>query len=170
MYNDLLGDIEKDIDRDWKYIKEDNDDKKRNKYYNEFCKLADSLIELNKKRRSFFENDNIPIYHYTREYCTVKICIGRISGKTEYILRNIDKNDLLIVYNYATKSFLERQERLKDIRIMSVNELDSNLLYSNRFNNIWVDNASYTMYGENRIDLLYSKLSHSKDQTFIFLG
>lgn len=168
MYNDILDDIEKDISGDWKDIKRDIDYKKRKEYYNEFCSLADNLIELNRKRRKSFDC-NIPIYHYTREYCTVKIDIGRISGKTEYILRNIDKNDLLIVRNYSVKLFLKNQERLKNVRIITVNELNSTFIYSNKFNNIWVDDASY-IYEKSFFGFLYMKLSHSKDQTFILLG
>lgn len=164
MYNDILDDIEEDISGDWKDIKRDIDYKKRKECYNEFFKLADDLIELNKKRRKFF-NANIPIEYYTKEYCTVKIDIGRISGKTEYILRNINSDDLLIVFSYGVKSFLKKQERLKNVRIITADEL----IYSNRYNNIWVDNASY-IHKKINIDILYSKFSHSREQTFIFLG
>lgn len=55
MYNDLLGDIEKDIDGNWKNIKRNIEYKERKQNYNEFFELADKLIELNKKRRKYLE-------------------------------------------------------------------------------------------------------------------
>lgn len=160
----MLEDLERDIDKDWNLSVYDN-----------FFILVDGLIELNKRMR--IKNVNlyniIGLKYYLKEYCTVKIDVGRQSGKSEYIAKNSTNNDLIITFNINMKKIFTdiKHVNIPDKNIISIQSLyNKKEEYGGRtYNNIWMDEASF-ISKNNNIDFLYDVLGKNENQTFIFLG
>ena len=95
--NDLLSDIERDIDRDWSLILEEENKKGSDFFYGSVFETLDRLIALNKKNRERLSNWKCNDPHYFRDFCTVVFDIGRQVGKTEYIKSTANETDDLII-------------------------------------------------------------------------
>lgn len=176
----MLDDILKDVSGNWEEIVErklyENDIQR----YEKFVSLLDGLVALNKANRKKFVERNysnidymVGKMFYFKEFCTIKLDIGRQVGKTEYIIRNFKNNHLIIVDNNLTKRYILRRigKELDEFqKVITIDDL-KNITFGNRynFNTIWVNDASYIMNSRNT-DFLYAIYGNNKDQTFIFLG
>lgn len=155
----MLDDIERDIDKDW-----------TSSILYDFSILVHSLIELNKRRR----NPDLCInglQYYLREYCTIKIDIGRQTGKSTYIGSNFKENDLIITYNLnMCRLFKERFPNTQN-NIISFRSLINQIeLYGEKtYDTIWIDEYSIINQKTN-IDVIYEYLGKNENQTFVFLG
>jgi hypothetical protein len=133
--------------------------------YDKFHQAIDTLIEINKSNKTEFNKslnfDRVSDELYKKEFCTVKVDIGRRSGKTEYIKRNAKANDLIIAPKLITGRFL-----YEGLNYVSANTLkfESLLVEKALYNNIYIDEPSL----HKNIDQYY-RLG-CRDSTFIFLG
>lgn len=131
----------------------------------EFENLVTNLINLNKRHR--INKILIPYESYLKEYCTVRVDIGRQIGKTHYIISNATKNDCIIVHNVATKRNIKIFTKAKVYTIKNI----YNKIPGNIFKNIWIDEASWMDNNIKNLDFLYSLFANkSVEQTFIFFG
>lgn len=175
MYNDLLKDIDKDISGDWGKIIEDINDKKIENIYIDYFNLVDSLIKLNKENRKNrnIRREDYDLISYLREFCTVKLDIGRITGKTSYIINRATKNDIVIV------SRMLIQKRMFDKKcesyVYTINDILGRRYKIKNYNNIFVDDFSYITINPEKKEYILRELYYflgnsSIDQTFILLG
>jgi hypothetical protein len=141
------------------------------KAMNELHKLINQLIALNHKNRESISEDTIkalPVDSFCREYCTVKIDIGRQTGKSKYIHANSDKKTLIVVRKHDhRREYLESQAL-----VLTVNEIISGRhLAKPPFETIYFDEPAFLFRGQYEIDQIYHLLSRPLiRQTFIHLG
>ena len=117
--------------------------------------LLTHLIELNKSNQNKGHAVLFSKFNYLKEYCTVRLDIGRGVGKTNYIINNARQGDLVIFnHRYPFESAL--REDLFDkgvVVILYQKETPSSLLTSvvrrlgqtgkyPRFERIWIDEFS----------------------------
>lgn len=172
MFDDLLNDIEKDISGDWNLIKDRIKDERNNKKYKCYFKLLDGIIDLNRSNRNKKLKNTIGLIPYSVEYCTIKFDIGRQTGKTEYIIRNTKKDDIIIVLH--SRMLYNVIEKV-DCNVITIQEVIDKHIPLGPFNNIWVDNYSYLSQYQDIMNYIRDKIynifiDRRVEQTFIFLG
>jgi hypothetical protein len=140
----------------------------------------DRMIELNKRFRKNFAkiSETISPVHYAAECCTVRVDIGRRTGKTTYIAVNAGPEDLVLVANPHIKHMVEERYGLAaGVTIMTGNELDmvdSSTAYRHydltQFKTIYVDEPRL-VFANLLQHRMYSILANSEiEQTFVLLG
>jgi hypothetical protein len=149
--------------------------------YEEFSNLIDKLLDLNIRNRGRISNQirkDYDIIRYAKEHCTVKISVGRMSGKTTWSMNKIkdvltNNRDLNILYVSSSMCLIDTHTRNLNLLFNGkVNFVSRNCL--NRIKEkekpslIIVDDAFLT---KDNIDDLYEfSCSKIKEQIFIFLG
>ena len=130
----------------------------------DFETLVSVAINLNKKRRENLLDIKLMLsnLHYAREYCTVTINLGRMTGKTRYIKRYARKGDVVILHDYRQASHWE------DFKTCLVFANGTIVDRCGKDAIIWVDNASL-FSKENLLEITRAYCSR-QDVTFVFLG
>lgn len=141
----------------------------------DFHALISDLIQLNKTNRNLARLDMMHPFEYAKEFCTVKIDIGRQTGKTEYIRLNADEDDLIIAYSHRYKKDLMSNFKTKDSnKIYNIKAWEDLKYLERRYRNFYIDES--TIF---KIDVydnwpeMYRRLVDQDNvfnQTFIFLG
>lgn len=175
----LLNDIENLVSKNWDEIEKEHDylkikkeREKQQEKYEMFFYMMDNLISLNKMNRNINCYKAFGLMSFLVKYCTVKIDIGRQSGKTEYIFKHAKENDLIILYNLQFKrSCLERYNNIKcDIStIRQINNNRENNRELKLYDTIWVDEYSF-IKRKNDVDFIYNYFGKDINQTFVFMG
>lgn len=108
-------------------------------------------IELNKKLRNFGfarrARKTLSLFDYVINFCVVRINLGRGSGKSIFIEKNAEKNDLIIS---ASPLFFRNKKKFKDGAIfllhkeLSLDKLQDTL-YGRSFDNIYIDEPSLVL-------------------------
>ena len=133
-----------------------------------FEDLLDELIKFNqnnRKNKDLFDNES-----YLREYCTVRLDIGRQIGKSSYIKNHIKDNDALIVLSY---DLYENYTGHKGSGFILDKLMNGE--YTGTHTIIWFDNFSCCHYHGQKVkdveNKIYKDFANPKiEQTFIFLG
>ena len=87
--------------------------------------------------------------NWLKEFGTVRICLGRQSGKTTAIQRRASSRDLVVVHSHAmAKDFSEYASF--NPTVITPRNLENPMLKLRemRFDRIWVDNASWILKGD----------------------
>ena len=148
----------------------------REMVHNEFFRLVDNAATVNLLHRQSLpdeiRNDMHPV-HYSFEFCTVHIDIGRMIGKTEYIKRNLAEGVVVIVHNNeARKALLRDTGGGKGALIINGNVSEHVLMHDlsvRTANFIFIDEPA--LIKDQNLSVIYQALS-KKDltQLFILLG
>ena len=67
--------------------------------YERFSAIVDDSIAFNLSRRCRFDPRLYDIASYAKEFCTVRVNLGRQVGKTRWILENSSAGDLIVLAN-----------------------------------------------------------------------
>lgn len=140
---------------------------------NEYQDIYDTAIEANKKARleSFDEFGHMPVQYYRQEFATVSINLGRRTGKTFYINYKNEYNSDIILTRYSGYSRNDDYSHCVNLFNLGDNfDINRELkgIQFNKFNNIWVDDAS--MINPRILDEVLWYLYRYKNQTVIMLG
>lgn len=139
---------------------------------NEFTRLVNAAIELNKITREASNKYaySVPLCSYLRDHATVKLSVGRNTGKTTYIRDHAGPDDLVLVNNaFFAKNFGNCLAKVisptRDFNsLIGINAkiiwIDEPTLVEDTINNFWPKD----------IGMVYEVLGRNKDQTFVFLG
>lgn len=67
--------------------------------------IMSQLLDLNMQSRKRInpEDNGIPRFRYASDYCTIAVDAGRQNGKTDWILRHFDYDDIFVVTNMTMK-------------------------------------------------------------------
>jgi len=142
----------------------------------EFHRMIDDLVALNKKFRDVYAeryfNEGINDVSWVRNFCTIKCCISRGAGKTEYIVQNAVEGDLIVVAMDKDKERLKAYLGGKDIRVVALHELERGFMRrSRKYKTIYVDEPDRVFVVKGQLEKLYfDTATGDKDQTYIFLG
>jgi hypothetical protein len=137
-----------------------------------FHHMMDELVGLNKRRRELFPVRMPAPHAYAMYHATVQGGIGRQCGKSEYILRRAQPDDLIIV---PCEVQLKHQFRDAPCRVITAGELHRRYTSRNRmppevrYSRIWVDEP-YAVFDQIDRHELYFQLARDTEQTFILLG
>ena len=124
-------------------------------------------IKLNLHNRVKHKKHSKFLYapEFAHDYCTVRLDIGRRTGKTSFIAKWASNNDLVIVHNQHMKHDFKNSAAT----IYTTYESRNKMNLHNYFCNIYVDNAS--LIDNDTIYDLYISSSHFMFQpTFVLLG
>ena len=141
-----------------------------------FESLLLGLIEINKKQREIFKSNklNYSAIDYAKEFCTIRLDIGRGVGKTNFINKHAKKGDLIVTYN--SKSVFHREHCESDfeydvISLYGNNDMCHKLSKKN-YTNIFVEEPSIisSSYPDFIKDLYNFLVDPNIEQTFIILG
>ncbi len=135
-----------------------------------FFDMVDGMITYNERSRkpiSHLSNSMNPV-HYAMEFCTVKVDVGRRTGKTEYVKRRADEYSLVIVHNNnLTKGYPDH------IIVVSITELvGHNGVFFGRIKprTIYIEEPQMVFRTIPQHELYYRLVDEIYDQTFILLG
>ena len=141
------------------------------KEYDQYKKLIDSTIKLNLKCRALSKDkkEGLGKYNFAMEYATVKIDIGRQTGKTTYINEKLEKDKSAIVIVNARQqhsNFKTNKERT--IIINKFNSRDSFIIENlANIKTIYIDDASWN----DKTELVYEIFTQDDiERTFVLLG
>lgn len=104
-------------------------------HQSEFCNLVDLILGLQERRVQDIDPGlaNMSPEAFLRDFCTVRIDIGRQSGKTHYIKTRCSDLDLIITPTDHIRVHLDASV---DCQVISVN---SPLPIGKYFDTIWID-------------------------------
>jgi len=181
----MLDDIEKDVSKNWLEIEKNKTELKTRKLkarwtvekYISFFNLMNKLIQFNKINRKNITKqyiNSVGMVNYLKEYCTVKVDIGRQIGKSTYISNNFKDNDLIITINMSMSkdfvrnfyTFYKYERNIVSYRTL-LNKKD--LYKLKTYDTIWVDEYSI-INRQTDMSFIYDYLGKNENQTFIFLG
>lgn len=147
---------------------------RRMNFVDRFHIIITELMKMNLESRGRITSNimTLPMFPmFAYEYCTIKVHIGRRTGKTEYIRRYATKHDAVIVAQEQQKKTLF-PNGIK-AALFSAGELKSEFEAGDRdfskYFNIFLDEPSY-IFQTLDINTLYQKFTKSDTQTFIWLG
>ena len=104
---------------------------------------------------------------FAREFRTVKVDVGRQSGKTAYLANNAQVNDVIVVRDTRTANCMTNVIEFK-APIVSVYQLERyRLAWTKQDMIVWVDDASHMT--KEQLDCIYSKYVQFASQ-FVLLG
>lgn len=107
---------------------------------------------------------------YAMDFCTVRLDLGRGTGKTKYILNNVKPWDLVVVPTHQMRQHMLRPG--VNAQLVTIGEYINDThwrgqkLHTPRV--IYIDDASRISRRE--LDELYMVVPKHPDQTFILLG
>ena len=109
---------------------------------NNFDKAVKMLIKQNKENRKNFSSQiysfNFPSM-FLSELCTVRINIGRATGKTQFIKDNATREDLIIAYSESTyKDYIRNKSHIIFTKGSNINKF-IDLIRGLRIKNIYID-------------------------------
>ncbi len=141
-----------------------------------FENLLLGLIKINKNQREKFKSNklNYSAIEYAKEFCTIRLNIGRGVGKTNFINKYAEKGDLIITYN-SKNSFLKKNYELNlgsDVIGLCGEKDMCHKLSKKNYINIFVEEPSIisSSYPDFIEDLYTFLVDPNIEQTFIILG
>jgi len=139
--------------------------------YNKFHQLVDQLIELNHVKRIRERilrgiPDDIYLLSYLKEFCTIRVDIGRRTGKTSYIIKRANENSLVIVCNQKEKNRLLGTLK-NDTNIVTYSEVETHRFrgHNKVYDFIFIDDIDAI-----NLFLIYNTFGKDKSQTFVIFG
>ncbi len=106
---------------------------------NGFDKLVHAAITFNQLERPGKARVYMSDAVYAYEFCTVRMSLGRQTGKTTFIANNAVESDLVIVRNDMNRDHLESLG-CKAKLILTIDEVKyGHSVHGKMFKNIWVD-------------------------------
>jgi hypothetical protein len=171
MFDDLLNDVSGNWEIIQKRINDEKELKERTEIFETFFNILDNIVKLNKinrKSKKWIKNE-IGLYSYFREYCTIKLDIGRQIGKTQWIKRRYKKEDIIVV----SKEELKKKyiyDGFNRKNIVTAYKIKHGSCRGKKCNDIYVDDCSYMINKIINLNDLYIELGNNIDQTFILLG
>ncbi len=142
--------------------------------------IIDSAINLNYNNRAINAHvkETIVKPRWLKEFCTIQINCGRVTGKTEYIQSKInDNHTLVITYDRASKR--EYEKRLTGSITNIFTYFSDNPHIINNFKDVDLNNIWYVYIDEPKLIFreyrhlldFYITFTHCKSEpTFIMLG
>ena len=136
-----------------------------------FFDMVDNMIAYNKQRRLDMEAHIIhslsPV-QYAMEFCTVKVDVGRRTGKTAYVKHRADEYSLVIVHhNHRIVGYPD------NVIVKRVSELmGHNGVFFGRIKprTIYIEEPQMVFRSIPQPDLYYRLVDEIYDQTFVLLG
>lgn len=141
----------------------------------EFEQVIDKLLELNKKLREQHEKTHPlqvgGLLNWLFNFCTVQCNIGRASGKTHYVNKNAERNDLIIVGQLDDKRYYYKAKAM----VLSVNEINMHNALKGEdwlIDRIFIDDPTRCFKNPPEFDrFMHNLLSRvNVDSTIIMLG
>jgi len=138
----------------------------------EFELMVLKAIMVSKMRRVLHEGyrKGMSPQQWAHQFCTVKIDIGRGTGKTKFITKHADQRSLVIVHSNLMSEIIKRENTRPDIFGGYVLEMQTSRVLSrlSAYDTVYVDETSKCF---RNINILYDVLAtDGKDRTFILLG
>lgn len=138
-----------------------------------FEEIVTSAIQLNIKNREIegtIKKESLSLMNYINDYCSIKINIGRATGKTEYICKHAKANDLVITHGKQGKRYM--MEKGCEANIIFLNEHVSEYVGIPCPDYIYVDEPHLSIDGwEKEFKILLDMvISNDKNQTIVYLG
>jgi len=102
----------------------------------DFENLVNLMLSLHQRRLKELPTEialNLSNIDFLREFCTVRIDLGRQFGKTSYIQKNARVGDLVVVWNDTCRKHTPFR---KDVTCITSN---MPLPLGNRYKTIWID-------------------------------
>lgn len=114
----------------------------------DFGDMVELLTELNRKHRQqaySFHQQASPV-SYLLDHCTVKVDVGRATGKTQYIMSNAGLDDVVVFKNWNAKNAYRGCPAL----LVTVGDLDDKhtmmmKIRGRVFKNIYMDECSSSL-------------------------
>lgn len=134
-----------------------------------FKLLLDLAIELNRENRDGVSKATLtalPIHAFLREFGTVRLDIGRQTGKTSTIKAIADKDDLIITGSERTKAINYGDGRCNATVISKFPSGQVDI--AKRYKRIFIEEPSFI--DERSLQEIYQYLSKDGHQTFILVG
>jgi len=136
----------------------------------EYHVVIDSLIDLNKKYREAFSSkieDLLSPGLYAMECCTVKVDIGRQTGKSSYIRQHAGPHDLVITFNEASAREIGRD---LSSSVVCVRDLDVDVKYIKPLNKVYIDEPQAVFRIIPAVTIYNLLTMNNQKPTFILLG
>lgn len=132
-----------------------------------FGNILDQALELNLQRQAINANyrHNFEPHMWMREFCTVRLQIGRGCGHTMAIRSRSDRNDLVIVPS-AFQIMTMTENRANAPLAISTTDPNQNILKGRTFKRVWVDDASIRSDGDIR-NVYVIALMHRAEQIIL---
>lgn len=130
---------------------------------NKLYKLIDDAIKLNKTNRKMFPNSKeiLSPIEYLYQLCTVRIDVGRASGKTSYVVDNYNKSTDVVFADKNNTSYKYANIEVKS-KAFTPKEIPTT---------IYIDEPHMIFKNkENMLSAIYNLVDSSKEQTLIILG
>ncbi|WEM34290.1 hypothetical protein [Xanthomonas phage X1] len=132
-----------------------------------FGNILDQALELNLQRQAINANyrHNFEPHMWMREFCTVRLQIGRGCGHTMAIRSRSKRDDLVIVpssFHIMTMS----ENRVEKPTVISSTDPNAIVLRGKTFKRIWVDDASIRSDGDIR-NVYVIALMHRAEQIIL---
>lgn len=105
----------------------------------DFESLVDLLLSLHQRRLEDLDPQvalQLTTAHFLREFCTVRVDIGRQFGKTHYIQTRAQAGDIVILHNDLMRRLLREGRDCRDITVITGN---MSLPIGRRYGTVWVD-------------------------------
>lgn len=141
-------------------------------------KILSSMIEANQEIRNQFPEirKEIEYAYYLKEFCTLKLDVGRRTGKTQYIIDNGNAASCVVVRNqdWAGTLYNARAGTTTDSGLMVITF--NQLITSPKgkyitYNTIYVDEPYMTLPNSKDRYKFYERIANpTLDQTIIMLG
>lgn len=134
-----------------------------------FKLLLELAIELNREKRNNLNPQIIaalPIYEYLREYGTIKLDIGRQTGKTSTVKAIADEDDLIIIGGGLKSQNVNYRDGQCKATVIA--EFPYGLNLAKRYKRIYIEEPSFIH--KNTMREMYTHLSKDEFQTFILVG
>ena len=133
--------------------------------------VIDPLIEYNKENQETVVDriENIGKVAYAKEHQTVKIDVGRQTGKSWYIARTATPKDVIVcrqTHTYKTMEKRVKEFNLKTIEITIPSCIPS-VQVEIDYDTVWVDDASY--FNKEHLESVYSRFA-GKCKQFVLIG
>ena len=140
------------------------------KVYNQCKKLIDLAVKINLKQRNSHKKEGLGKYNFAMEYATIKVDLGRQTGKTTYILNQLNSNDDSIVVLNGRRLLDNDFKTVKDKAIVvnrynCAKEIDIKNLA--KVKTVYVDDATWN----DKLELVYEFFTQDNvERTFVLLG
>jgi len=147
----------------------------------EFNQLVDTAIELNRKGRTKFvdHHKHCSAPQFAADFCTVRIDVGRQSGKTTYILERARPWDAVVLHGHIMVDHYQRAAHTRGLvtgmNVFSAGEFRPMLDIPHRLlGRHWVPRMIYIDEASSieplALATIYRAFAAHPDQTFVLLG
>lgn len=133
--------------------------------------LIESALALNHEWRKYHTVTKQTIHPtaWRQQFCTIWLSFGRQTGKTFYIMRHAQENDLVIVGHNATRKYM-LNTAIRPLNVLTGADFKRGKSYGvNRpIRTVWIDEPLITFPNVSLLEIYDSV--HGDDVTFVILG